>query len=84
MTEGLFETATDKEAMERAVAAAAPTVVERADLTLVHTLPDSQRFHLGAFTTCISSISPASVGSGSANALKSGMCLAMISFASDK
>src|SRR5437764_8220577 len=43
MTEGLFETATDKEAMERAVAAAAPTVVERADLTLGHTLPDSQR-----------------------------------------
>ena len=43
MSEGLFETATDKDAMERAVAAAAPTVVERADLALVHTLAESQR-----------------------------------------
>jgi phenylacetate-CoA oxygenase PaaI subunit len=40
---GLFETATDKESMERAAAAAAPTVVERADLAMVHTLDASLR-----------------------------------------
>jgi phenylacetate-CoA oxygenase PaaI subunit len=40
---GLFETATDTEAMERAAAAAAPTVAERADLAMVHTLDASVR-----------------------------------------
>jgi len=40
---GLFETATDQEALERAAAAAAPTVVERADLALVHTLEEPLR-----------------------------------------
>ena len=35
---GLFETATDREAVARAAAAAAPTTVERADLAMVHTL----------------------------------------------
>jgi phenylacetate-CoA oxygenase PaaI subunit len=42
-TPGLFETATDTEAMERAAAAAAPTVAERADLAMVHTLDASLR-----------------------------------------
>jgi ring-1,2-phenylacetyl-CoA epoxidase subunit PaaC len=40
---GLFETATDEEALQRAAAAAAPTVVERADLAMVHTLEESLR-----------------------------------------
>jgi 1,2-phenylacetyl-CoA epoxidase catalytic subunit len=35
---GLFETATDQESMRRAVAAAAPATVERADLALLQTL----------------------------------------------
>jgi phenylacetate-CoA oxygenase PaaI subunit len=35
---GLFETASDQEALERAVDAAAPTAVERADLAMVQTL----------------------------------------------
>jgi 1,2-phenylacetyl-CoA epoxidase catalytic subunit len=35
---GLFETATDQEAIEKAVAAAAPVTVERADLAMVATL----------------------------------------------
>jgi phenylacetate-CoA oxygenase PaaI subunit len=35
---GLFETATDEEAMQRAAAAAAPVTVERVDLAMVHTL----------------------------------------------
>jgi ring-1,2-phenylacetyl-CoA epoxidase subunit PaaC len=35
---GLFETASDQEALERAAAAAAPTVAERVDLAMVHTL----------------------------------------------
>lgn len=39
----LFETASDQEALERAVAAAAPTVVERVDVALVHVLPEAQR-----------------------------------------
>lgn len=38
---GLFQTATDQEALERAAAAAAPTAVERADLAMVHTLESS-------------------------------------------
>jgi 1,2-phenylacetyl-CoA epoxidase catalytic subunit len=38
VSSGLFETATDQEAIERAVAAASPTVVERADLAMVNTL----------------------------------------------
>jgi len=38
VTDGLFETATDREAMERAAAAAAPVAVERADLAMVNTL----------------------------------------------
>src|SRR5919202_5261225 len=40
---GLFETASDQEALERAAAAAAPTGVERADLAMVHTLDASLR-----------------------------------------
>src|SRR2546429_9135469 len=40
---GLFETATDQEALEKAAAAAAPTVVERADLAMVHTLDPALR-----------------------------------------
>jgi ring-1,2-phenylacetyl-CoA epoxidase subunit PaaC len=43
MSEGLFETATDREAMERAAAAAAPVAVERADLAMVQTLEASLR-----------------------------------------
>jgi ring-1,2-phenylacetyl-CoA epoxidase subunit PaaC len=43
VTEGLFETASDKEALERAAAAAAPTVVERVDLAMVHTLSEELR-----------------------------------------
>jgi 1,2-phenylacetyl-CoA epoxidase catalytic subunit len=42
-TTGLFETATDQEALERAAAAAAPTVAERVDLAMVHTLDASLR-----------------------------------------
>ncbi len=40
---GLFETATDQEAIEKAVAAAAPAAVERADLAMVNTLDPSLR-----------------------------------------
>jgi 1,2-phenylacetyl-CoA epoxidase catalytic subunit len=40
---GLFETATDHEAIQRAVAAAAPTTAERADLAMVHTLEAALR-----------------------------------------
>jgi phenylacetate-CoA oxygenase PaaI subunit len=40
---GLFETATDQEALERAAAAAAPTVAERVDVALVHTLDPKVR-----------------------------------------
>jgi 1,2-phenylacetyl-CoA epoxidase catalytic subunit len=40
---GLFETATDQEAIEKAVAAAAPVAVERADLAMVNTLEASLR-----------------------------------------
>jgi phenylacetate-CoA oxygenase PaaI subunit len=40
---GLFKTATDEEAVERAVAAAAPIAAERADLAMVQTLDPSLR-----------------------------------------
>ena len=40
---GLFETASDQDALERAAAAAATTVVERADLAMVHSLSDDLR-----------------------------------------
>jgi phenylacetate-CoA oxygenase PaaI subunit len=40
---GLFETASDQEAMARAAAAAAPAAVERADLAQVHTLEPGLR-----------------------------------------
>ncbi len=40
---GLFETASDQEAIERAAAAAAPTTPERADLAFVQTLDASLR-----------------------------------------
>jgi 1,2-phenylacetyl-CoA epoxidase catalytic subunit len=40
---GLFETATDQEAIDKAVAAAAPLAVERADLAMVNTLDPSLR-----------------------------------------
>lgn len=40
---GLFETATDQEAIDKAVAAAAPVVIERADLAMVNTLEASLR-----------------------------------------
>jgi 1,2-phenylacetyl-CoA epoxidase catalytic subunit len=40
---GLFETATDQEAIEKAVAAAAPVTVERADLAMVATLDPALR-----------------------------------------
>jgi 1,2-phenylacetyl-CoA epoxidase catalytic subunit len=40
---GLFETATDQESMQRAVAAAAPTTLERADLAVVHALDPGLR-----------------------------------------
>jgi phenylacetate-CoA oxygenase PaaI subunit len=40
---GLFETATDQEAIDKAVAAAAPEAAERADLALVNTLDASLR-----------------------------------------
>ncbi|HEX8966507.1 MAG TPA: Phenylacetic acid catabolic protein [Chloroflexota bacterium] len=39
----LFEAATDREAVERAIAAAAPTPVERADLAMVQTLDPALR-----------------------------------------
>jgi phenylacetate-CoA oxygenase PaaI subunit len=41
--QGLFETATDQEALERAAAAAAPVAVERVDLAMVHTLDPALR-----------------------------------------
>jgi 1,2-phenylacetyl-CoA epoxidase catalytic subunit len=40
---GLFETATDPDAVEKAVAAAAPSTVERADLAMVNTLDAALR-----------------------------------------
>jgi 1,2-phenylacetyl-CoA epoxidase catalytic subunit len=40
---GLFETATDQEALERAAAAAAPVTTERVDLAMVQTLDASAR-----------------------------------------
>jgi 1,2-phenylacetyl-CoA epoxidase catalytic subunit len=40
---GLFETATDQDAIEKAVAAAAPVTVERADLAMVTTLDPALR-----------------------------------------
>jgi 1,2-phenylacetyl-CoA epoxidase catalytic subunit len=40
---GLFETAADPEALDRAVAAAAPVAVERADLAMVNSLEPSLR-----------------------------------------
>ena len=40
---GLFETATDQEAVARAAAAAAPTTAERADLAMVRTLDTALR-----------------------------------------
>jgi 1,2-phenylacetyl-CoA epoxidase catalytic subunit len=40
---GLFETATDQEAIDKAVAAAAPVAAERADLAMVSTLDPSLR-----------------------------------------
>ena len=40
---GLFETATDQEAIDKAVAAAAPVAAERADLAMVNTLDPSLR-----------------------------------------
>jgi len=40
---GLFETATDQEAIEKAVAAAAPVAAERADLAMVSTLDTGLR-----------------------------------------
>jgi 1,2-phenylacetyl-CoA epoxidase catalytic subunit len=40
---GLFETATDQDAIKRAVAAAEPTTTERADLAMVQTLAPEQR-----------------------------------------
>jgi ring-1,2-phenylacetyl-CoA epoxidase subunit PaaC len=43
VTEGLFETASDREALERAAAAAAPTVVERVDLAMVQSLQEAHR-----------------------------------------
>jgi phenylacetate-CoA oxygenase PaaI subunit len=43
MSDGLFETATDRDAMAKAVAAAAPAAVDRADLAMVSTLESSLR-----------------------------------------
>ena len=40
---GLFETATDQESIEKAVAAAAPVTVERADLAMITTLDPALR-----------------------------------------
>src|SRR5438128_2174791 len=40
---GLFETASDKDALERAAAAAAPTAQDRVDLAMVHTLDTALR-----------------------------------------
>jgi ring-1,2-phenylacetyl-CoA epoxidase subunit PaaC len=45
---GLFETATDQEALARAVAAAAPVAVERVDLALVSSLAEDLRAPVGA------------------------------------
>ena len=42
-TPGLFETAADPDALDRAVAAAAPVAVERADLAMVNALDPSLR-----------------------------------------
>ena len=53
MTEGLFETASDKEALERAAAAAAPIAVERADLAMVHTLKEAQRQPMAGLLSCL-------------------------------
>jgi phenylacetate-CoA oxygenase PaaI subunit len=55
MTEsgGLFETATDQEALARAAAAAAPTAVERADLAMVHSLDVSLHDPMYALLTSL-------------------------------
>ena len=52
-TSGLFETATDQEALERAAAAAAPTSVERADVAMVHTLDAALRPPMLALLTAL-------------------------------
>jgi 1,2-phenylacetyl-CoA epoxidase catalytic subunit len=50
---GLFETATDQEALERAAAAAAPTTGERVDLAMAHTLDASLREPMYALLTSL-------------------------------
>jgi phenylacetate-CoA oxygenase PaaI subunit len=50
---GLFETATDKEAIEKAVAAAAPVTVERADLAMVATLDPALRVPMFALLSSL-------------------------------
>lgn len=54
MTEGLFETATDSEALERAkAAAAAPTSQERVDLAMVQTLEPPLREPMYTLLSCL-------------------------------
>ena len=53
MTERLFETAADTEALERARAAAAPTTQERADLAMLHTLDPSLREPMGGLLSSL-------------------------------
>ena len=50
---GLFETATDREAMQRAEAAAAPVVAERADLALVGSLAPDLRAPMAALLSTL-------------------------------
>jgi phenylacetate-CoA oxygenase PaaI subunit len=50
---GLFETATDQDALERAAAAVAPTTVERADLAMVQTLDTALREPMYALLTSL-------------------------------
>ena len=50
---GLFETATDREAMQRAEAAAAPLVAERADLAIVSSLAPSVRAPMAALLSSL-------------------------------
>src|SRR5437764_6219702 len=50
---GLFETASDQEAVERAAAAAAPVTAERADLAMVQTLDAQLREPMFALLTAL-------------------------------
>jgi phenylacetate-CoA oxygenase PaaI subunit len=50
---GLFETATDQDAMQRAVAAAAPTTAERVDVSMVQSLDPDMRVPMFALLSSL-------------------------------